>query len=73
MPVNAARRKDRDHSDAYRLVTEKEFEMTKKQDIPDDTYARESFTFRRMTKGQLWSITLAVILLAVIAIAYSWS
>lgn len=47
--------------------------MAKKQDIPDDTYARESFTFRRMTKGQLWSITLAVGLLAVIAITYSWS
>lgn len=53
--------------------TGREFEMAKKQDIPDDPYARESFTLRRMTKGQLWSITLAVVVLVVIAIAYSWS
>jgi len=53
--------------------TGRELEMAKRQDVPDDTYARESFTFRRMTKGQLWSITLAVIVLAVIAIAYTWS
>jgi hypothetical protein len=51
--------------------TGREFEMAKKENIPDDTYARESFTFRRMTKGQLWSITLAVVVLVVIAIAYS--
>jgi hypothetical protein len=53
--------------------TRREFDMAKKENIPDDTYARESFTFRRMTKGQLWSITLAVVLLVVIGIAYSWS
>ncbi|HSM42887.1 MAG TPA: hypothetical protein VK862_19235 [Afifellaceae bacterium] len=47
--------------------------MAKKENIPDDTYARESFTFRRMTKGQLWSITIAVAVIVVIAIAYSWS
>ena len=45
--------------------------MTKKQNVPDDPYARESFTFRRMTRGQLWAITLVVVLLVILAISYS--
>jgi cytosine/uracil/thiamine/allantoin permease len=45
--------------------------MANKENIPDDPYARESFTFRRMTRGQLWAITVVVALLAILAVAYS--
>lgn len=42
----------------------------KPKDQPEDTYARDSFTFRRMTRWQLTSISIVVAILVVIAIAY---
>lgn len=42
----------------------------KQKDQPEDTYARDSFTFRRMTKGQLWSIWIVVGILVIAGIAY---
>ena len=44
--------------------------MNDKKKPPDDTYARHSFTFRQMSNWQLWSITIVVIVIAVIGIAY---
>ncbi len=35
---------------------------------PDDKYARESFTWRRMKPWQLWGITAAVVILVVWAL-----
>ena len=45
-------------------------EMTDKKKPPDDTYARDSFSFRQMSRWQLWSITIVVIVIAVVGIAY---
>jgi hypothetical protein len=46
-------------------------EMAKRQQFPEDTDARDSFTFRRMTRGQLWAITIvaAVILAGLVVYA----
>ncbi len=45
--------------------------MAKRQQFPEDTDARDSFTFRRMTRGQLWAITIvaAVILAGLVVYA----
>ena len=47
--------------------------MAREEDrnVPDDAYARRSFTFRRMTKGQVraMSIAAAVVLVALILYA----
>lgn len=45
--------------------------MARKQQIPDDTYARESFTFRRMTRGQVWAITIVAAAILVGLVAYA--
>jgi len=42
----------------------------KQKDPPEDTYARDSFTFRRMTRGQLWSISIVVGIIVIASIAY---
>jgi hypothetical protein len=39
----------------------------------DDKFARESFTFRRMTPWQLWSISIAAAVVIVVALAYAMS
>ncbi|MGE0333986.1 MAG: hypothetical protein AB7Q76_01745 [Gammaproteobacteria bacterium] len=45
--------------------------MAKKPQIPDDTYARESFTFRRMTRGQVWAITIVAAIILVGGVVYA--
>jgi hypothetical protein len=42
-----------------------------KPEIPDDKYARESFTFRRMKPWQTWGITIAAIVILLLVIAYA--
>lgn len=37
----------------------------------DDSYARESFTFRRMKRWQLWSITVASIVIVIALLLYT--
>jgi hypothetical protein len=39
----------------------------------DDPYARDSFSMRRMTRGQVWAITIVAIVIVVALIAYSYS
>jgi hypothetical protein len=38
----------------------------------DDTYARQSFTFRRMKRWQLWSITVAGAAIVIALLLYAW-
>jgi hypothetical protein len=45
--------------------------MAEKERDPDDTYARQSFTFRRMTRAQLWAITIFVVILLAGAVVYA--
>lgn len=37
---------------------------------PDDKYARESFSFRRMKGWQLWGITVAAVVVVVAVVWY---
>lgn len=39
----------------------------------DDTYARQSFTFRRMKRWQLWSITVAAVAIVIALLLYTWA
>lgn len=39
----------------------------------DDKFARESFTFRRMTAWQVWSISIAAAVVFIVALAYAMS
>lgn len=45
--------------------------MIQKQQSPDDTYARDSFSMRRMTRGQVWAITIVAIVIVVGLVIYS--
>jgi hypothetical protein len=45
-------------------------EKMKQKNPPEDTYARDSFSFRRMSKWQLWSISIVVAVLVIVSIAY---
>lgn len=44
--------------------------MAKKQHGLDDPYARDSFSMRRMTRGQVWAITIVSIVIAIGLVAY---
>lgn len=46
--------------------------MAQKRQIQDDPYARDSFSFRRMTRGQVWAITVVAIVVLAAAVAYSY-
>lgn len=46
--------------------------MAKKPQIPDDTYARNSFTFRGMTRKQLWAITIVAAIILVGGVVYAY-
>ena len=37
----------------------------------DDSYARESFSMRRMTRGQVWAITIVAVAALVAFVIYS--
>lgn len=39
----------------------------------DDKFARESFTFRRMTPWQLWSISIAAAAVVIVLLIYAIS
>jgi hypothetical protein len=39
--------------------------MADEKKSTDDPYARDSFTLRRMTRGQVWSITIVAIVILV--------
>jgi hypothetical protein len=45
------------------------------QNIPqqDDKYARESFRWRQMTRGQLWGITIVAAVVVIAAVIYGIS
>jgi len=45
--------------------------MAENQNGPDDRYARESFSLRRMTRGQVWAITIVSIAAVVGLLVYS--
>ena len=45
--------------------------MAKKPRIPNDAYVRESFTFRRMTRGQVWAITIVAAIILVGGVVYA--
>ncbi len=46
--------------------------MEQKERGPDDdTYARESFTFRRMTRGQVWALTTIVVVVLAGVVVYA--
>jgi len=47
--------------------------MAGKQPNADDPYARDSFSMRRMTRGQVWAITIVAIIIVVALVAYSYS
>ena len=47
--------------------------MARKESLPDDIYARESFTFRRMTRAQLWATTIVAVAVVIAAIVYAAS
>lgn len=47
-------------------------EKERSPDDTDDTYARQSFTFRRMTRGQVWAITIFVLILLGAAVVYAF-
>ena len=44
--------------------------MAQHQQVPDDPYARDSFTLRRMTRGQVWAITVVAVLVVIGLLAY---
>lgn len=39
--------------------------------VSDDTYARRSFSMRRMTRAQLWGITAVAVAVIVAVVAYA--
>jgi hypothetical protein len=41
--------------------------------VPDDKYARESFTFRRMKSWQLWGVSSFAAVVLVVVLAYSFA
>lgn len=45
--------------------------MAENHNIPDDTYARDSFSLRRMTQGQVWAITIVGIAVLVGLLLYA--
>jgi hypothetical protein len=45
--------------------------MARKQEPPDDTFARESFSMRRMTRGQLWAITIVAVAVLIALTVYA--
>ena len=47
--------------------------MAGNQNKQDDPYARDSFSMRRMTRGQVWAITIVAIIIVVALVAYSYS
>lgn len=46
--------------------------MSENQQNRDDPYARDSFSMRRMTRGQVWAITIAAIVIVVALVVYSY-
>ncbi len=46
--------------------------MAKKQPKADDSYARDSFSMRRMTRWQVWAITIVAIVIVVGLVVYSY-
>lgn len=46
--------------------------MADTRNAPDDTYARRSFSMRRMKDWQLWAITAVAIAVIVAAILYGY-
>lgn len=47
--------------------------MADNQTKQDDPYARDSFSMRRMTRGQVWAITIVAIVIVVALVVYSYS
>ena len=47
--------------------------MSDRPDQAEDRYAKEFFTFRGMTKWQLWWITVASAAIVVALLIYAWS
>jgi len=45
--------------------------MAGKEQIPDDVYARDSFTLRRMTQGQVWALTIVAVVVLVALLVYA--
>lgn len=45
--------------------------MAQKPQNADDPYARESFGMRRMTRGQVWAITIVAIVVVAGLLVYS--
>jgi hypothetical protein len=45
-------------------------DMAQKQQNTDDQYARESFGMRRMTRGQVWAITVVAIVVVAGLLVY---
>lgn len=41
---------------------------TDTRNVPDDKYARESFTWRRMKRWQVWAIAAAAVVFVLIAL-----
>lgn len=44
--------------------------MARNRQIPEDPYARDSFTLRRMTRGQVWAITVVAVLVVIGLLVY---
>lgn len=47
--------------------------MSENQQNRDDPYARDSFSMRRMTRWQLWAITIVAIVVVVALLVYSYA
>lgn len=45
--------------------------MAHRQQSPEDPYARDSFSFRGMTKWQIWAITFVAVAVVVVLVAYT--
>lgn len=45
--------------------------MAKHVSQSDDQFARQSFSFRRMTSWQLWSLSIASVIVVIGLVAYS--
>jgi hypothetical protein len=45
--------------------------MARRSQKPEDSFARDSFTFRRMTRWQLWAITIVAAAVFVGLVVYS--
>jgi hypothetical protein len=46
-------------------------EMAEKQQIPDDEFARDSFSLRRMTQGQVWALTVIGVAILVALLVFA--